>query len=57
MSVAEYKALRGLLGLELLLVLGTVLCAALMARGVGLQAPPDSFAARADRGRTLLRAG
>jgi uncharacterized membrane protein len=36
MSVAEYKALRGLLGLELLLVLGMVLCAALMARGVGL---------------------
>jgi uncharacterized membrane protein len=36
MSVAEYKAPRGLLGLELLLVLGMVLCAALMARGVGL---------------------
>jgi putative membrane protein len=33
-TVAEYRALRAVLSLELVLLLGMVLCAALMARGV-----------------------
>ena len=35
-AVAEFKAIRAVLVLELVLVAGIVLCAALMARGVGL---------------------
>ena len=35
-AVAEFKAIRAVLVLELLLVAGMVFCAALMARGVGL---------------------
>jgi putative membrane protein len=34
-TAGEYRTLRALLGLELVLVVGMVLCAALMARGFG----------------------
>ena len=34
MAPAEYKTIRAILGLQLVLLLGMVLCAALMARGV-----------------------